>query len=554
MLTHLSISNYAIADQIDLDFDQGMSVITGETGAGKSITLDALGLALGDRADSKAVKKGAEKAEIYAGFDISDNLPAQAWLQQRDAIQGNELLLRRVIYADGKSRAYINGKPATLQDLKTLGGSLIDIHGQHDHQSLLKRDTQRKLLDEYAGSSELCDMLATGVREKRQLQQQIDNMRNQGQEHSARIQLLRYQIEELEKIGHGDIKQLETEQKTLANAESILASSHQALQLCGADDNGASHSVGQACRLLQHLPERSEALEEALQLLQNAHIQLEEAEQSLQRHVSSFEVDPLRLQEVEQGLSQIYQIARKHRIQPTELPQLAERLQQELDSLDGSDEKLEQLEQQLADLDRELQKQAAVLSRKRGTAATRLAKAVNTLLKNLCMQHCRFEVQLLALEEISTCGMEAPELQVSTNPEQEPQPLGKVASGGELSRIGLAIQVATTATNNRPTLVFDEVDAGIGGGVAEVVGTLLRQLGEKCQVLCVTHLAQVACQGHHHFVVAKQARRKSISTDVLRLQPDDKVAEIARMLGGIAITDQTRAHAREMLATRHPSH
>lgn len=553
MLTHLSIANYAIADQIDLDFDRGMSVITGETGAGKSITLDALGLALGDRADSKAVRRGAEKTEIYAGFEITNNPAARSWLEQRDALQGDELLLRRVIHADGKSRAYINGKPATLQDLKTLGGSLIDIHGQHDHQSLLKRDTQRKLLDRYAGTSELCEKLAAAVRTRRQLQQQIDELRNQDQEHTARIQLLRYQIEELEKLGSDgvDVGQLEAEQKTLANAESILASSHQALQLCGADDDGASQSISRACRLLQELPERSEALQEALQLLQSAHIQLEEAEQSLQHHVSKFEVDPLRLQEVEQSLSQIYQIARKHRIQACELPRFTEQLRTELDAMDGSDEKLENLDQQLAKLDAELRQQAGLLSHKRRAAAARLAKAVNKLLKDLCMQHCRFEVLLIPLEEVAACGMESPELRVSTNPDQDPQPLAKVASGGELSRIGLAIQVATTDTNDRPTLVFDEIDAGIGGGVAEVVGTLLRQLGEKCQVLCVTHLAQVACQGHHHFVVAKQARRKSVSTDVLRLQPDDKVAEIARMLGGIAITDQTRAHAREMLETRH---
>jgi DNA repair protein RecN (Recombination protein N) len=553
MLTHLSIANYAIADQIDLDFDRGMSVITGETGAGKSITLDALGLALGDRADSKAVKKGAEKAEIYAGFDIANNPAARSWLEQRDALQEGELLLRRVIHADGKSRAYINGKPATLQDLKTLGSSLIEIHGQHDHQSLLKRDTQRKLLDRYAGTSELCEQVAAAVRSRRQLQQQIDALRNQGQEHTARIQLLRYQIEELEKLGSecADVEQLETEQKTLANAESILASSHQALQLCSADDDGASHSISRACHLLERLPERSEALQEALQLLQCAHIQLEEAERSLQRHVSSFEVNPLRLQEVEQSLSQIYQIARKHRIQACELPRFTEQLRTELESLDGSDERLEQLDQQLTALDAELRQQAALLSRKRSAAGNRLAKAVNNLLQDLCMQHCRFEVLLAPLEEIAASGMESPELRVSTNPDQDPQPLAKVASGGELSRIGLAIQVATTDTNDRPTLVFDEIDAGIGGGVAEVVGTLLRQLGEKCQVLCVTHLAQVACQGHHHFVVAKQARSKSVSTDVLRLQADDKVLEIARMLGGIAITEQTRAHAREMLETRH---
>ncbi len=553
MLTHVSISNYAIADHIDLDFDAGMSVITGETGAGKSITLDALGLALGDRADSNSVRSSADRAEIYAGFDISDNPIACAWLNQRELMQGAELLLRRVIYADGKSRAYINGKPATLQDLKTLGSTLIDIHGQHDHQSLLKRDTQRKLLDDYAGSGPLCDKVGDLVRRSRDLRQHIEQLQNQGQEQTARIQLLRYQVDELDQmqLHQGDVEKLEQQQKTLANAEDILASSHQVLQLCCGDDNGASQAVSQACRLLQDIPQRSEALEDALQLLQSAHIQIDEADQSLRHHVESFEIDPLKLQELEQRLSGIYQLARKHRIQPAELPALAEQLRQELDAIDGGDDKLLQLEQQLDALHSELQKQAALLSRKRAKAARSLSKAVNKLLKDLCMQHCQFEIQLTALDEAAVYGMESPELRVSTNPGQAAQPMAKVASGGELSRIGLAIQVATTHTSHRPTLVFDEVDAGIGGGVAEVVGQLLRQLGNQCQVLCVTHLAQVACQGHHHFVVAKQAHRKSTTTEVNRLRQDDKVAEIARMLGGIAITEQTRAHAQEMLATRH---
>jgi DNA repair protein RecN (Recombination protein N) len=552
MLTHLSISNYAIADQIDLDFDSGMSVITGETGSGKSITLDALGLALGDRADSQSVRRNADRAEIYAGFDISDNPIATAWLKQRDLVQSAELLLRRVIHTDGKSRAYINGKPATLQDLKTLGGALIDIHGQHDHQSLLKRDTQRKLLDDYAGTQGLCDKVSELVRGSRQLRRQIEQLHSQDQEHTARIQLLRYQVDELDQIEltPGDVEQLEQQQRDLANAEDILASSLRALQLCS-DDSGANHAVSQACRLLEQIPQRSKPLEDALQLFQSAHIQLQEAEQSLQHHIESFEVNPLKLQHVEQRLSTIYQIARKHRIQATELPLLTGQLRQQLDSLDGGDEKLKQLEPQLASLHTKLRQQTSLLSRKRAKAATGLAKAVNKLLKDLCMQHCRFEIHLAALEEAAIYGMENPELRVSTNPGQPAQTLTKVASGGELSRIGLAIQVATTHTSHRPTLVFDEIDAGIGGGVAEVVGMLLRQLGKQCQVICVTHLAQVACQGHHHFVVAKQARSESTTTRVNRLRQDDKVSEIARMLGGIAITDQTRAHAQEMLATRH---
>lgn len=552
MLAHLSIANYAIADQIDLDFEPGMSVLTGETGAGKSITLDALGLALGDRADSKSVRAGSDKAEVHAGFDLSSNPAASDWLRERDLYQGEELLLRRVIKADGKSRAFINGKPATGQDLKSLGALLIDIHGQHEHQSLLKREHQRKLLDDYAGTSPLAGEVASLARECSRLQEHIEALRNQGQEQTARVQLLRYQVEELEQLelASDEIGRLEQEQKALASAEDVLAASHQALQLSGNDD-GAGTLVGQACRLLEQIPQRSEALQDALLLLEGAHIQLEECEQSLRLHIDNTEVNPLRLQEVEQRLSTLYQVARKHRVTPTELAGHTESLRQELEQLDGSDEKLEQLEAQLSTLQARLLEQARQLSTKRSKAAGKLGRAVNKLLADLCMEHCRFEVALEGLDEPTVYGLENPELRVSTNPGQPAQGLAKIASGGELSRLGLAIQVAATRSNHRPTLVFDEVDAGIGGGVAEVVGNLLRRLGQQCQVLCVTHLPQVACQGHHHFVVAKQVRRKRTQTEVVQLQADDKVAEIARMLGGIAITEQTRAHAREMLATRH---
>lgn len=559
MLTQLSIANYAIASQVELDFDPGMSVMTGETGAGKSITLDALGLALGDRADSQSVRSGADRAEIHAGFDISDNKAAVSWLQQRELLQGDELLLRRIIRADGKSRAYINGKPATLQDLKTLGSTLIDIHGQHEHQSLLKRDTQRKLLDDYAGSGELAAAIGEEVKQLRLLKSHVEELQNQGLEQSARAQLLRYQVDELAQIGlaEGELQQLEHEHKALANVEEILASSHQALEWCCGDDNGASNdqgalgAVAQACRLLEQLPQRSQPLEDALQLFQGAHIQLEEGEQSLRQHLDTTEINPQRLQEVEQRLSLVYGVARKHQVKAETLPALEQQLQVELNTLDGSDENISQLLAELETRQKQLRKQCATLSRKRRKAASKMAAAVNQLLQDLCMQHCSFEVHLEALEEAALYGMENPELRVCTNPGQPPQPLAKVASGGELSRIGLAIQVVTTHTGHCPTLVFDEIDAGIGGGVAEVVGNMLRQLGQRCQVLCVTHLAQVACQGHHHFMVAKQVRNKTTRTEVLRLQEDDKVAEIARMLGGIAITEQTRAHAREMLTVRH---
>lgn len=549
MLSHLSISNYAIADHLELEFDGGMTVITGETGAGKSITLDAIGLAMGDRADSKAVRAGADKAEIFAGFDISANKPASHWLEERELHHGEELLLRRVIFADGKSRAYINGKPATAQDLKSLGACLVDIHGQHDHQSLLKKDAQRQLLDNYAGCQDAVSALGQQVKTARKLAASIEEAQNRNQEKTARVQLLSYQVEELEQLGlcEGEVEQLEAEQTSLANAESILAASHQALQLTQSEDQGAGSALSQAVRLLEQMPQRSDSLTEALELMHSAHIQLEEAAHAISHHIDSFEVNPLRLQEVEQRLGVIYDIARKHQVKPAELPALAHSLNEELAALDPADEKLKAMTEELADLQKFIDKSAASLRNKRQKAAKKLATAVNKLLKQLCMENCQFELALTPLEETGLYGSETIEILVSTNPGQPAQPVSKIASGGELSRIGLAIQVATTDTTSIPTLIFDEVDAGIGGAVAEVVGNLLRQLGDRCQVFCVTHLAQVACKGHHHYIVSKQANKKSTATQVDRLNENDKVSEIARMLGGIAITDQTLAHAEEML-------
>ena len=553
MLTHLTISNYAIARQIDLNFDCGMTVLTGETGAGKSITLDALGLVLGDRADSKAVGEDGKRAEIHAGFDVSNNQDVMRWLAERDMLQSSELQLRRVIFADGKSRAYINGRPATLQDLKTLGANLVEIHGQHDHQSLLKHDTQRTLLDNYAGTGKLGAAVAAKSRICKQLQQRLNSLKNQSQEQSARVQLLRYQAEELEQLDlqPGELQALEQEQATLAQAEDAMTSCQEALQLSKNDDAGTSITLSRAIRILEQITHPGKSLEAALQLFASAQIQIEEAEHSIKEHIDGFEFDPRQLQEVEDRLSAIYHIARKHRLPPADIPALQGQLMLELENLGGDDEVLAELERDLGSNQEQLQCMARKLSDARQKAATTLSKAVNRLLKELCMLNCHFEIALTPLKQASSQGLEDIEFRVSTHSGQPPQALARIASGGELSRIGLAIQVATTDANHTPTLVFDEVDAGIGGGVAEVVGNLLRQLGESCQVFCITHLAQVACKGHQHFVVSKNNGKKTTKTRVSCLKEDDKVAEIARMLGGIAITEQTRAHAREMLTTRH---
>ncbi len=553
MLTHLSISNYAIAKQLDLNFGRGMTVITGETGAGKSITLDALGLTLGDRSDSNSVGVHGDSAEIHAGFDIEDNAEITQWLQERDLAHNHELLLRRVIFRDGKSRAYINGRPATLQDLKMLGAHLVEIHGQHDHQSLLKRDNQRKLLDTFAKAQELSGGVAAKMRQYRKLEQQLRASTSQSMEQTARAQLLRYQVDELAllALAPGELAELEHTQVRLAQTEEALASNQRAMELCCGDDNGASISLHRAIKVLEQVAAPGQALNSALQLLYNARIQLEEAEVSLKEHADSLEFDDQQLQQIEARLSQAYQIARKHRVQPSDLPALTARLQAELASIDGGDDMRAALEVELKKTRAQALQMAQELTTHRRSAAAALSEAVNSLLSSLRMQHCRFQVALLPLEEPSHCGLEEIEFRISTDAGREPQPLGRIASGGELSRVGLAIQVATTDSRRTPTMIFDEVDAGIGGGVAEVVGNLLRELGKNCQVICITHLAQVACKGHHHFVVAKHHAPKQTSATINSLDENEKVAEIARMLGGIAITEQTRAHAREMLATQH---
>jgi DNA repair protein RecN (Recombination protein N) len=553
MLTQLNISNYTITERIDLNFDRGMTVITGETGAGKSITLNGLGLALGDRADSKAVGPHADRAEIYAGFDISVNSAAQAWFDERDMPRSEELMLRRVIYADGKSRAYINGKPATLNDIKSLGTTLIDIHGQHDHQSLLKRDNQRLLLDAYANTEALARQVTDQVHQCRQLERTIDTLKNQDEAQTARLQLLRYQVEELEQVNPApdELKQLEHEQRALATASDNLTASHQALRLCRDDQHGASTILQQAAKALEQLAEHDGGLTEVWQLLDSARIQVEEAEQSLQAHIDAVEVNPARLEQVEKRLSSIYQIARKHRVQADELPALWRSLGDELANLDGGEEKITQLESQLETLAIKRDQLAAKLSQRRRKAATHLCDEVNQLLGQLSMPHCHFQIAQTPLAEIGPHGSEHIEFVSCNNPGQAAQPISKIASGGELSRIGLAIQVATSHTSGTPTLIFDEVDTGIGGGVAEIVGNLLSQLGQGCQVFCITHLAQVACKGDHHFVVAKQASEHCILSEINQLKNEDKITEIARMLGGIAITEQTLAHAAEMLSIQH---
>ena len=547
MLTHISISNYTIVAALEIDFGPGMTVITGETGAGKSIMLDALGLCLGDRADPRAVRHGSERAEIVAGFDVSAIPQAVAWLRARDLHTGEECLLRRVVTAEGRSRAYINGTSSTLQDCAELGALLIDIHSQHEHQSLLRKPVQRELLDAYADHLPLTLEVEQIASDWLRGQRELELLTSTRDEQTARAQLLAYQVDELDELNlrAGELAAQEQELKLLANAEHILQSSHQALELC--EEHGSG--IRKALQLLSSDAQATKAAASARELLDSAAIQLSEAGSEIQRHIDSVEIDPQRLAEVEQRLADIYDVARKHRVMPEAVGELHLRLRQELQELADGGQRIEQLTAEQAELAGRYASCAAKMGKQRKNAAGKLVKNATTLLASLAMAQCQLEIALTPRpgKDPHPHGGEDIEFLISTNPGAPTQPLGKIASGGELSRISLAIQVVTASSSTVPSMVFDEVDVGIGGAVAEVVGRLLRTLAGQAQVLCVTHLPQVAAQGQHHLRVSKSIDGKSVQTSMAQLQPEEKVEEIARMLGGVKITAQTLAHAREML-------
>jgi len=558
MLTQLTVSNYAIAERVELQFNKGMTALTGETGAGKSIVLDALGLAMGGRADAGAVRHGAKRADITATFDVSDIPEAVEWLDQHELDDDNDCILRRVISKDGRSRAYINGQPCPLAHLKELGGLLMDIHSQHQHQSLLRKETHRKLLDEFAGIETLATDTRTAWKAWHQTRQRLTERQQNADEAEARLQLLRYQVEELDRLALEDGEQdaLEQEQAQLSQADSVLHSSHQAALLCTEEETSASDLIRQALQQLEQLPVEVPALADTIQMLNEAQIQVSEAGDNLRRFVEDYEADPARLAEVEERLSAIYQMARKHRITPEELPELHERLSSELAELDGGEGSLEQLESELEKQRASFDELASQLTEARQKAAVELDQRIADELAQLSMPSVQFVTHLNrnSDEQPAPHGMEDIEFLVSANPGQPARSLAKVASGGELSRISLAIQVVVAQTSTTPTLVFDEVDVGIGGGTAEVVGKLLRSLGSSGQVLCVTHLPQVAAQCHQHLFVSKFTEKDATFSKIEALDDKGRISEVARMLGGVDMTEQTIAHAREMFSKGQATH
>lgn len=546
MLTHLSISNFTIVESLQIELSGGMTAITGETGAGKSIMLDALGLCLGDRAEARSIRPGCARADITACFNTADVPVARAWLEAQELGPSDECILRRVISAD-RSRAWINGRPATVQQCAELGQHLVDIHSQHAHQSLLRKPVQRALLDAYAGAGDLAETVAGLARAWNETQLQLAALRGASEETESRRQLLSYQVTELDDLNPGvdELTALEAEQKSLGSAEEILESAGRALELCDTLEDSAQ----QAAQYLTASLHTGSRVDNARSMLQSAAIQSGEARNDLQAYLDSIDIDPQRLAAIEKRLDQIYTIARKHRVKPGQLAALQASLQSELEALSGSDASVQALEEKLAQQQTAWAEQARTLTRQRRKGAKQLKREASALLETLSMGQCVFEIALTSRSDIDPHpgGTEDVEFLISTNPGTAPQPLGRIASGGELSRISLAIQVATADGGSVPSMVFDEVDVGIGGAVAEVVGRLLRKLSSGAQVLCVTHLPQVAAQADHQLRVSKTGDRKSVTTALATLDADGRVDELARMLGGLKVTAQTRAHAREML-------
>ncbi|MEQ5835461.1 DNA repair protein RecN [Marinobacter sp. NFXS9] len=558
MLNQLIVANYAIAERVELQFRQGMTTLTGETGAGKSIVLDALGLVLGGRADAGAVRHGAKRADITASFDVRRIAEAREWLEAHDLDEDNDCILRRVISKDGRSRAYINGQPCPLADLRELGGMLMDIHSQHQHQSLLQKETHRKLLDEFADADKLASDVRAAWKTWHQTQQRLEELRGNRDENEARLQLLRYQVEELDRLAleDGELDNLEAEQARLSHAETVLHNCHQASVLCSEDEPSAASLIQQALQQLEQLPVEVPALADTLQMLNEAQIQVSEAGNNLRHFVEDYDADPARLEEVEERLSTIYDLARKHRVSPETLGELHTQLQTELEQLDGGEGSLERLEADAMELNDNWQSKADELTARREKAAAELDGRIAEELAHLSMPSVQFVTRLARHEKAapSPVGNEDVEFLISANPGQPARSLSKVASGGELSRISLAIQVVVAQTSTIPTLVFDEVDVGIGGGTAEVVGRLLRQLGDNGQVLCVTHLPQVAAQAHQHLFVSKFSEQDATFSRIETLNDDGRVKEVARMLGGVDMTEQTLAHAQEMFQKGQATH
>ena len=553
MLRSLQIRNFAIIDEIDITFKDDMTVLTGETGAGKSILIDALGLVLGERGSSNLIRNKEKRAEYTAEFEITNNNNALNWLVEKSLENENECILRRTISPDGKSRSFINGNTVNLQSLKSLGELLVDIHGQHFHQSLCKKNVQRDLLDHFGGLSDTKNKIKRIFNEWRTLSDQLTEMIENDKNKADRMDLLSFQSKELNELAlsSGEYDSLNSEFKKINNIEKINRGINSLIDCLQSNEiTNVGQMLSDSIKNIDTLATFDDSLEETKNLLSEAEINVSEAIGNLSRYGESIDYDNQKSREIEERINSIISLSRKHRADPDELVDIKIQIEKELDALKHSQTSIEEIQKNMNDLRKEYDGLSIKLTRMRVESAKKLSRLVEDSMNELGMTGGIFKVEIIPSKNISQHGNDDITFQISANPGQKPQPISNVASGGELSRMSLAIQVITSNGTNIPTMIFDEVDSGIGGAIAEVVGKKLKDLSQNKQVLCVTHLAQVASKGSSHIRINKLTDNKKTKIFASKLNSDERVEEIARMIGGIELTEKTREYAKEMLSLR----
>src|SRR3989338_4939988 len=549
MLTTLRIENFAIVKELELDFTAGMTAFTGETGAGKSIMIDALMLALGGRADATVVRLGEEKCDISASFHIREDEAPKQWLHDHDLSVEDEIVLRRIIYAEGRSKSTINGQPFPLQKVKELSEMLVHIHGQHQHQTLLQHPTHRQQLDQFAQHPQLLTEVNKLYKQCQQIQAEMEALQSQDKAQD-RIDLLRFQIQELQalQLQAGEWEELHAEHQLLHHAHDYLSGTQEITSLLqGEEQLGINPALHQIAQRLQAFPKDNKTVVNCLELINSALIQCEEAADEIEAFADQVQLDPARLHEVEQRMSLLHQAARKYHVEVQQLPVMAQQLSAQLTALQDQEGRLAELEKIYKTQCTAYQESARQLSASRQRHASALSQEITAIIQQLGMPKGYVEIEISPLDKMQAHGLDKVEYKVCTNPGTLPDSLSKIASGGELSRISLAIQMITAQQGATPTMLFDEVDVGIGGATAALVGRLLRQLGQRLQVFCVTHQPQVASCAHHQYRVEKHSDGEQTYSNIIHLPASARVDEIARMLGGLTINDQTRLHAQSLL-------
>lgn len=552
MLKSIFIKNFAIIDELELDFYVGMSVLTGETGAGKSIIIDALNLALGERADRSVARDINENVEVIATIEVCDCEEAVTWLKEHDLDDGDNCVLRRVIGKDGKSKAYINNTPSSVTALRSIGDLLVDVYGQHEHQSLMRTDLQRQLLDDFAGNRKNIEKLASVFRLWQSLKNQLEIVLSNQENMREKLDLLRYQNQELSELNlqENEYDEINEQFNRLSNAKELNETSLRIFQqLDGDTETSVYDLLSSSISDLEKFAEIDDDLKEPLETLQNINIQTKDVANSLRNYSDRISSDPQELKMLEDRITTIENIARKHKVKPQQLAAIHASIANELNNIEDGHDDPEKIKNSIQEAEQTYRSIAKKISSLRKKAANKLNESITESMQSLGMQGGRFHINVEAKNstDLSLNGLDEIQFLVHTNPGQSLRALSKVASGGELSRLSLAIQMATSNNLKIPTLIFDEVDTGVGGATAEMVGKHLRKLGDNAQVFCVTHLPQVAAQSHHHYKVDKFEKNESIATYISHLAEDDRVNELARMLGGVELTKNTQEHAREML-------